>query len=60
MPGMDGETTLQTLKGQVFRAPVVVVTALSDPQVAETALQPGETESLLKTGALDRLTQLLS
>ena len=60
MPGLDGETTLQALKGQAFRAPVVVVTALSDPPVTETALQQGVTETLLKTEALDRLPQLLS
>ena len=39
---------------------VVVVTALSDPQVTETALQRDATKTLLKTEALDRLPQLLS
>jgi DNA-binding NarL/FixJ family response regulator len=43
-----------------FLGAVVVLTALSDPQVTETALQRGTTKTLLKTEALDRLTQLLS
>jgi DNA-binding response OmpR family regulator len=60
MPGLDGEKTLQALKGQSFSAPVVVVTALSDPQVTKTALEHGATETLLKTEALNRLPQLLS
>ena len=34
---------------------MVVVTALSDPQVTETALQKGAREMLPKTEALDQL-----
>ena len=60
MPGLDGEGTLRALKGQAFQAPVVIVTALSDPRVSETALREGASATLLKTEVIDQLPQLLN
>ena len=60
MPGLDGAGTLQALRAQAFRAPVVVVTALSDPQVSACARREGATATLLKTEVLERLPQLLN
>ena len=60
MPGLDGEGTLRALKEQAFPAPVVVVTALSDPRVSESAQREGAAATLLKTEAIDQLPQLLN
>jgi DNA-binding NarL/FixJ family response regulator len=53
MPGLVSETTLQALKGQAFRAPAIVVTALSDPKFTETVLRHGATATLLQTKTLN-------
>ena len=60
MPGLDGESTLRALKNQAFRAPVVVVTALSDLRARETAQREGAEATLLKTEVIDQLPQLLN
>ena len=60
MPGLDGEGTLKALKSQAFQAPVVIVTALSDPRVSETAQREGASATLLKTEVIDQLPQLLN
>jgi len=60
MPGLDGEGTLRALREQTFQAPVVVVTALSDPRVSESAQREGAAATLLKTEAIEQLPQLLN
>ena len=59
MSGLVSETTLQALKGQAFRAPMVAVTALSDPKFTETVLKHGATATMLQTKTLNQLPQLL-
>ena len=59
MPGLVSEITMQALKGQDFRAPMVVVTALSDPKFTVTVLKHGATATLLQTKNLIQLPQLL-
>ena len=59
MPGLDGAATLQALQAQGFPGRVVVVTALCDPQVRQTAAAAGAADTLLKTEALEQLPELL-
>lgn len=60
MPGLDGLGTLHALRNCAFKAPIIVVTALSDPQINKRALQEGAAAITLKTDILDILPQLLS
>lgn len=59
MPELNGGQILQTLQQQGFAGRVVVVTALCDPEVQRQALAAGAEATLLKTEALERLSQLL-
>ena len=60
MSGLDGPATLRALRNRCFQAPVIVVTALSDPQVNNRAIQEGAAGITLKTSILDLLPLLLN
>ena len=59
MPGMDGLACLAALQELQHGAPVVVVTALSDPQKREQAMNAGAADYVLQPDLFAVLPELL-
>ena len=59
MPGMDGLACLAALQELQHGAPVVVVTALSDPQKRQQAMNAGAADYVLKPDLFALLPELL-
>lgn len=59
MPGMDGFSCLAALQELQHGAPVVIVTALSDPQKRQQAMKAGAVDYVLKPDLFALLPELL-